>query len=68
MSAAGPVWKWASGVGRGRKEMWVGRVGVRQGRTGRDTHDTAQGTPCKILEIRRGYGERSGHPVLFLEF
>ena len=36
---------------------------------GRDMHGAAQGTPCKILEIRRGYGERGGHPVpFFIEF
>ena len=38
------------------------------GRMGRDMHGAAQGAPCKILEILRGYGERGGHPVLFFCF
>ena len=50
-----------------RDECGRGEGGLRRPQ-GRDMRGTARGAPCKILEIRKGSGERSGHPALFLEF
>ena len=49
-----------------RDECGRGEGGLRRPQ-GRDMRGTARGAPCKLLEIRKGSGERSGHPVLFFK-